>query len=60
MRKLTFRLILLTLFSVIAFGQTHIVEEIVAIVNDEIITLSQYKQHYESMVQMLRAQYQSS
>jgi len=60
MKKLSFRLILLTLFSVIAFGQTHVIEEIVAIVNDEIITLSQYKQHYESMVQMLRAQYQGS
>jgi len=60
MRKVSFRLFLWALFSVIVFGQTHVVEEIVAIVNDEIITLSQYKQHYESMVQMLRAQYQGS
>lgn len=60
MKKLVQDLILFAFLSVVAFGQTHVVEEIVAIVNDEIITLSQYKQHYESMAQMLRAQYQGS
>jgi parvulin-like peptidyl-prolyl isomerase len=33
-----------------------VVEEIVAIVNDEIITLSQYKQQFEIQVQQLKAQ----
>ncbi len=39
-----------------AFSQ--VVEEIVAIVNDDIITLSQYKQYHDSLYQMLRAQLQ--
>lgn len=38
-------------------AQTRVIEEIVAIVNDEIITLSQYKQQYDSLLQMLRAQF---
>jgi parvulin-like peptidyl-prolyl isomerase len=34
----------------------QVVEEIVAIVNDDIITLSQYKQQYEIQIQQLKAQ----
>lgn len=39
-----------------ASGQ--VVEEIVAIVNDDIITLSQYRQYYDQTYQMMRAQLQ--
>jgi peptidyl-prolyl cis-trans isomerase SurA len=39
------------------FGQ-DIVEAIVAVVNDDIITLSEYKQEYTSRMRMLRAQLQ--
>jgi parvulin-like peptidyl-prolyl isomerase len=39
------------------FGQ-DIVEAIVAVVNDDIITLSEYKQEYNSRMRMLRAQLQ--
>ncbi|MCX7974030.1 MAG: peptidyl-prolyl cis-trans isomerase [Candidatus Aminicenantes bacterium] len=60
MKKFARNLVWLLLLSGVVFSQSHVVEEIVAIVNDEIITLSQYKQHYESMIQMLRAQYQGS
>ncbi len=60
MKKLIYSFILFVFCSLFALNQTHVVEEIVAIVNDEIITLSQYKQHYESMIQMLRAQFQGS
>lgn len=60
MNKLMRSLLSLLIFSILVFGQSYVVEEIVAIVNDEIITLSQYKQHYESMLQMLKAQYQGS
>ncbi|MBM3284312.1 MAG: hypothetical protein FJY81_00390, partial [Candidatus Aminicenantes bacterium] len=36
----------------------EIIEEIVAIVNDDIITLSQYKQYHDGLYQMLRSQLQ--
>jgi parvulin-like peptidyl-prolyl isomerase len=39
------------------FGQ-DVVEAIVAVVNDDIITLSEYRQEYESRLRMLRAQLQ--
>ena len=43
-----------------AFGlaSQQVIEEIVAIVNDDIITLSQYKQYHDSLYQMLRGQLQ--
>jgi peptidyl-prolyl cis-trans isomerase SurA len=41
---------------VVASGQ--VVEEIVAVVNDDIITLSQYQQYHDQTYQMLRAQFQ--
>lgn len=34
----------------------EVIEEIVAIVNDDIITLSQFKQYHDALYQMLRAQ----
>ncbi len=36
----------------------EVIEEIVAIVNDDIITLSQYRQYHDSLYQMLRSQLQ--
>ncbi len=60
MRKLFSLTIAFLLIAFFYSGQTQVVEEIVAIVNDDIITLSQYRQHYESMVQMLRAQFQGA
>jgi peptidyl-prolyl cis-trans isomerase SurA len=53
--KKMFVLILFVLCGVVLTGQ-EVVEEIVAIVNDDVITLSQYKQEYEMRVQELRAQ----
>ncbi len=41
----------------LAWGE-EVVEEIVAIVNDDIITLSDYKNQHEALYQMLRAQFQ--
>lgn len=46
----------LTSFTVAAFGQ--VVEEIVAIVNDDIITLSDFKAYHDSIYQMMRSQLQ--
>ncbi len=50
-----FLIIFLSLFGIAA---SEVVEEIVAIVNDDIITLSQYKEYHDSLYQMLRAQLQ--
>lgn len=50
-----FLIIFINLFGSAA---SEIVEEIIAIVNDDIITLSQYKQYHDSLYQMLRAQLQ--
>ncbi len=41
----------------LAWGE-EVVEEIVAIVNDDIITLSQYKNQHEALYQMLKSQFQ--
>jgi len=48
-------LILFGLCGIVLVGQ-EVVEEIVAIVNDDVITLSQYKQEYEMRVQAARSQ----
>jgi len=58
MKKKSTILAFLLVFSgaVFLFGQ-DIIEEIVAIVNDDIITLSQYKAEHEDYYQSLRAQY---
>ncbi len=49
---------LLFLVCSLVFGKSEVIEEIVAIVNDDIITLSQYKQYHDTLYQMLRAQFQ--
>jgi len=48
-------LVLFGLCGIVLIGQ-EVVEEIVAIVNDDIITLSQYKREYEMQVQAARSQ----
>jgi parvulin-like peptidyl-prolyl isomerase len=53
--KKMFILILFVLSGIVLVGQ-EVVEEIVAIVNDDVITLSQYKQEYEMRVQAARSQ----
>ena len=40
------------------FWAEEVVESIVAIVNDDIITLSQYKNQHDALYQMMRAQFQ--
>lgn len=60
MRRRT-TLLLIALGMVVALGLTQeVVEEIVAIVNDEVITLSQYKREYDSRVQTARTQLQGA
>jgi parvulin-like peptidyl-prolyl isomerase len=49
---------LIVFISLLGSAASEVVEEIVAIVNDDIITLSQYKQFHDSLYQMLRAQLQ--
>jgi len=49
---------LFILLGTIGLASSEVVEEIVAIVNDDIITLSQYKAYHDSLYQMLRAQVQ--
>ncbi len=55
-KKLGFLAPLLLLFSVAGLARGEIVEEIVAIVNDDIITLSKYKEYYDYVLQMLKSQ----
>ena len=50
--------VLLVLIAVSGLFGQDLVEAIVAVVNDDIITLSEYKQEYTSRVRMLRAQLQ--
>lgn len=50
--------LLFVLFGLAAAAAGQVVEEIVAVVNDDIITLSQYRQYYDQTYQMLRAQLQ--
>lgn len=49
---------LFILLSTIGLATSEVIEEIVAVVNDDIITLSQYKQYHDSIYQMLRSQFQ--
>ena len=50
--------LLLVLIAVSGLAGQDLVEAIVAVVNDDIITLSEYKQEYNSRMRMLRAQLQ--
>ncbi len=59
MRAVRLFLILLLFFSALLLGISQkVIEEIVAIVNDDIITLSEFKAAYETNYQFLRAQFQ--
>lgn len=49
-------LFLLVLNAGVFFGSQEVVEEIIAIVNDDIITRSEYEQNLRSIYQMLRSQ----
>lgn len=50
--------LMLVLFGSAFSASGQVVEEIVAVVNDDIITLSQYRQYYDQTYQMLRSQFQ--
>jgi peptidyl-prolyl cis-trans isomerase SurA len=57
MRKvITFMILTATIGGVLLAGAPDVVEEIVAIVNDEIITLSQYRQQFDLQIQQLKSQ----
>ncbi len=59
MRKVRLFLTLILLFSAVSFGTSQeVIEEIVAIVNDDIITRSEFRAAYETNYQLLRAQFQ--
>jgi parvulin-like peptidyl-prolyl isomerase len=58
-KKATLSLIVFGLGVVLGLAQ-QIVEEIVAVVNDGVITLSQYKHEYDLRVQTLRAQFEQA
>lgn len=58
MRTVRLFLILLLLFSAVSFGTSQkVIEEIVAIVNDDIITRSEFRAAYETNYQLFRAQF---
>ncbi|MBN2206272.1 MAG: SurA N-terminal domain-containing protein, partial [Candidatus Aminicenantes bacterium] len=46
----------LVILAAVAAGAQQVIEEIVAVVNDDIITLSDYKREHDAVVQVLRAQ----
>jgi peptidyl-prolyl cis-trans isomerase SurA len=50
--------VLILAAAVVSFAAQDVVEEIVAVVNDDIITLSEYRQEFESTMTLMRAQLQ--
>ena len=60
MRKRTSVFALFGLAAVLSLAAGQVVEEIVAVVNDDVITLSQYKEQYDSTIQQLRAAFQGA
>jgi parvulin-like peptidyl-prolyl isomerase len=53
-----FRLLFLIFLAAVAIGAAHqVVEEIVAIVNDEVITLTQFKREYDLQMQSAQSQF---
>ena len=50
--------LILILSGILFLGGQEVVEEIVAIVNDDIITLSQYKEEHDAVYRMLSQEYQ--
>jgi parvulin-like peptidyl-prolyl isomerase len=57
-KKLAVGIMCLALAGGPSVAAAQVVEEIVAVVNDDIITLSQYRQYHDSVYQMLRQQFQ--
>jgi peptidyl-prolyl cis-trans isomerase SurA len=57
-KRTSFFLAVLLVTGVGAFAAQQVVEEIVAIVNDDVITLSQFRERYEMLVKALQAQFQ--
>jgi parvulin-like peptidyl-prolyl isomerase len=57
-KKIRFLVSLFLLLAGTSLAANDVVEGIVAIVNDDIITLSQYKEYHDSLYQMLRSQIQ--
>lgn len=55
MRKRTSVFALVGLAAVLSLAAGQVVEEIVAVINEDVITLSQYKEQYDSTVQQMRA-----
>lgn len=53
-----FLIFLVILFAVVVIGAQEVVEAIVAVVNDEFISLSDYKARHDNFYQMLREQLQ--
>ena len=58
MRKRTSLFALIGLATILSLAAGQVVEEIVAVVNEDVITLSDYKGQYDSTVQQLRAAFQ--
>jgi peptidyl-prolyl cis-trans isomerase SurA len=58
MRKRIAVLALVGLAAVLVPASGQVVEEIVAVVNDDVITLSQYKEQFDATVQQLRSTFQ--
>jgi len=59
MKKKTIIFVFILVFNTVAFlGSEEIIEEIIAVVNDDIITRSEYENHYVAFTQMLRAQFE--
>jgi peptidyl-prolyl cis-trans isomerase SurA len=57
-KKIKFLVSLFLLVAATALAANDVVEGIVAIVNDDIITLSEYREYHDSLYQMLRSQVQ--
>jgi peptidyl-prolyl cis-trans isomerase SurA len=57
-KKIKFLASLFLLLAATALAANDVVEGIVAIVNDDIITLSQFREYHDSLYQMLRSQVQ--
>jgi len=58
MRNRTSLFALIGLATILSLAAGQVVEEIVAVVNEDVITLSDYKGQYDSTVQQLRAAFQ--
>ena len=49
---------LVGLAAVLSLAAGQVVEEIVAVINEDIITVSEYKEQYDSTIQQMRAAFQ--